>query len=90
MMLFGQSYKKMWKQLQELDDKDLPQQVIKQADEIAAKAKNDKEYGHLLKARLVAAEAQVSIAPDSLKPMPRPSNRSYCTMTTVAISMTTC
>ena len=69
MMLFGQSYKKMWKQLEEAQEKDLPQQVIKKADEIAAKALGDKEYGHLLKARLTALDVQVSVAPDSLQPM---------------------
>ena len=65
MMLFGQSYKKMWKQLEEYDDKDLPQQVIKQANAIAD------EYGHLLKAELIAIDAQADVAPDSLRPAVR-------------------
>ena len=71
MMLFGQSYKKMWKQLEEYDDKDLPQQVIKQANAIADKAKKEKEYGHLLKAQLIAIDAQANVAPDSLRPCVR-------------------
>ena len=68
MMLFGQSYKKMWKQLEEYDDKDLPQQVIKQANAIVEKAKKDREYGHLLKAQLIAIDTQCDVAPDSLRP----------------------
>ena len=69
MTMFGQSYKKMWKQLEEADQKDLPQQVIDKAEQIAVKALGDKEWGHLLKARLTIANVQVSIAPDSLQPV---------------------
>jgi len=68
MMLFGQSYKQLWKQVGEAQDKDLPQQVIKHAEQIMAKARKEKQYGHLLKAQLTAMETQYEVAPDSLKP----------------------
>ena len=68
MTMFGQSYKKMWKEVAELQAKDLPQQVIKKADQIAQKARKDEEWGHLLKARLLVVSTQVEVAPDSLQP----------------------
>ena len=68
MMLFGQSYKQLWKQVGEAQDKDLPQQVIKHAEQIMTKARKEKQYGHLLKAQLTAMETQFEVAPDSLKP----------------------
>ncbi|MBQ8656697.1 MAG: alpha-2-macroglobulin [Prevotella sp.] len=67
-VLFGQSYKKLWQQLEEAQEKDLPQQTMQLADKIADKARREKEYGHLLKAQLLRMETQFSVAPDSLKP----------------------
>ena len=52
--LFGQSYDKLWKQVTEAQDKDLPQQVIKYSQQIVEKARKEREYGHLLKAQLTA------------------------------------
>ncbi len=68
MMLFGQSYKKMWKLVEEADEKDLPQQVITNAQKIVERAKKDGEFGHLLMAQLTVMEAQYNVAPDSLLP----------------------
>ena len=67
-MLFGQSYKQLWKQVEEAREKDLPQQVIKHAQQIVTKARKERQYGHLLKAQLTALEMQCEVAPDSLKP----------------------
>ena len=53
-MLFGQSYKQLWKQVEEAREKDLPQQVIKHAQQIVTKARKERQYGHLLKAQLTA------------------------------------
>lgn len=64
--LFGQSYDKLWKQVTEAQDKDLPQQVIKYSQQIVEKARKEREYGHLLKAQLTATATIVEVAPDSL------------------------
>ena len=66
--LFGQSYSKLWKEVAEAEDKDLPQQVIKFSQQIVDKARKEHEYGHLLKAQLKATTTIVDVAPDSLMP----------------------
>ena len=68
MTMFGQSYKNMWKQLEEAVQKDLPQQVIQKAEQITQKARKEREYGHLLKAQLMMMGMQSSVSPDSLQP----------------------
>lgn len=63
----AQSYSQLWKKVSEAESKDLPKTKIEILEEIIAKAITDKSYGHLLKAQLSKADAQVSIAPDSLQ-----------------------
>ena len=71
MMLFGQSYKKMWKLVEDAEEMDLPQQVIKHAEAIAQKAKKERQYGHLLKAQLVVMGTKSEVSTDSLVPAVR-------------------
>ena len=66
MTMFCQSYKQLWKQVEQAQQKDLPQQVMTLTDRIAARARKERQYGQLLKAQLMHAETQYSVAPDSL------------------------
>ena len=66
MNIFGQSYNKMWKQLEEAKKKDLPQQVINHAQQIADKAKKEKKFGHLMKAQMTLINTKYEVSPDSL------------------------
>ena len=68
MFLFGQSYSTLWKAVQEAEEKDLPKTEYEVLQRIVAKAQQEKQYGHLLKAELMGAQTMVAIAPDSLKP----------------------
>ena len=68
LMLFGQSYASLWKSVEQAQDKDLPQTEYELLQKIVAKAEKGRDYGQLLKASLLSAQAMASIAPDSLKP----------------------
>ena len=80
MFLFGQSYKSLWSQVEEAEEKDLPQTAYKVLQKIVNKATKDKAYGQLLKAELQSAQVMAMVAPDSLKPtMDRMQQRSLDT-----------
>ena len=64
--LFGQSYQNLWKQVNDAQEKDLPQTEMKVLRRIVDKARREKAYGHLLKAELQMAQSQAKVAPDSL------------------------
>ena len=66
-LLFGQTYKSLWNQVSEAQEKDLPQTEMKVLQKIATKAKNEKAYGQLLKAELQMTRSQAMVAPDSLQ-----------------------
>ncbi len=68
MGLFGQTYQSLWKQVEEAQNKDLPQTAIQHLQKIEKKAQKEHSYGHLLKATLLASQLQAEIAPDSLPP----------------------
>ncbi len=68
MMLFGQSYASLWKKVEAAEEKDLPKTQLDILQQIVSKAEKDKNYGQLLKASLMCAQVEASIAPDSLKP----------------------
>ena len=68
MFVLGQSYSTLWKAVQEAEEKDLPKTEYEVLQRIVAKAQQEKQYGHLLKAELMGAQTMVAIAPDSLKP----------------------
>ena len=68
MGLFGQTYQSLWKQVEEAQNKDLPQTAVQHLQKIEKKAQKEHSYGHLLKATLLASQLQAEIAPDSLPP----------------------
>ena len=64
--LRAQSYDQMWKEVENLEKKDLPKSVIRQVNRIYAKAENEKNAPQMMKAFLVCAEKKVGLSPDSL------------------------
>ena len=68
MILFGQTYDSLWKQVSQAEEKDLPQTQLKALQQIAAKAEKERAYGQLMKAELMQARVQTTVSPDSLLP----------------------
>ena len=68
MFIFGQSYSALWKKVQDAEEKDLPKTQYEVLQQIVKKAQKEAQYGQLLKAELMGAQAMAAIAPDSLKP----------------------
>ncbi len=67
----GQSFQTLWKQVEEAQQKDLPQTAMVQLQKIEDKASREKAYGHLLKASLCYLQLQAEVVPDSLLPAVR-------------------
>ncbi|MDD7319089.1 MAG: alpha-2-macroglobulin family protein [Prevotella sp.] len=65
MFMFGQSYNSLWKEVENARDKDLPQTAISALDKVIAKASKEKNYGNLLKARLMRSGLATEVNPDS-------------------------
>lgn len=63
---FADGYTQLWKNVSEAEKKDLPKTQIEILKQIVSKAEVEKSYGNLLKARLLIAETQCSISPDSI------------------------
>ncbi len=61
----AQSFDALWKQVDQAEENDLPKTQISLLKKIGKKAKQEKAYGHLLAANLLAAELQGRISPDS-------------------------
>jgi hypothetical protein len=68
MILFGQTYSNLWKQVNEAVENDLPKTEQKLLRQIAEKAEAEGEYSMLLKAELQEARSLCSVSPDSLAP----------------------
>ena len=68
MFIFGQSYSALWKKVQDAEEKDLPKTQYEVLQQIVKKAQKETQYGQLLKAELMGAQAMAAIVPDSLKP----------------------
>lgn len=68
MILFGQTYEGLWKQVNNAEENDLPQTQLRVLNQIVQKAEKERAYGQLLKASLMHARVQTSVSPDSLKP----------------------
>lgn len=62
------TYTSLWKQYAAAEQKDHPQTQLKVLQTIAAKAKAEHAYGHLLKAQMKTFSVKGSVSPDSLKP----------------------
>ena len=65
---FGQTYKELWKQVEQAQYKDLPKTAISHLEKIETKAKAEKVYGELLRSTLMHAKLMAEVAPDSLAP----------------------
>lgn len=61
-----QTYEKLWKQVEQAQQKSLPQTVVKLTEEICRKALDEKNSPQLLKAYLCRAAFQERLTPDSL------------------------
>ncbi len=68
MGLFGQTYQQLWKQVDEAQQKDLPQTAIGYLQKIEAKAQKERAYGQLLKSTLLHSRLQSEVSSDSLRP----------------------
>lgn len=62
----AQTYDKMWKELEGLEEKDLPKSVVDKAMEIYTKAKAEQQVPQMMKAYLTAMQYRSVITPDSL------------------------
>lgn len=63
----AQTYDKMWKELEVLEQKDLPQSVISGAMKIYDKAKAEQNVPQMMKAYLTAMQYRSLLTPDNLK-----------------------
>ena len=66
--LLGQTYKDLWKQVEQAQNKDLPQTAISHLEKIEKKAQTEKAYGQLMQSALLHAKLMAEVAPDSLAP----------------------
>ena len=85
MGLFGQTYDKLWKQVKEAQDKDLPRSAIAALQQIEAKSRKERAYGQLLKSTLLHSRLQAEVAPDSLLPAVRRLEQQEQAATDVAL-----
>lgn len=65
-MMHAQSYDKLWKQVEEAEQKSLPQTVIQLTDEIYRKGLQEHNVGQMLKAYVCREEYREDVTPDSL------------------------
>ncbi len=68
MFMRSQSYSSLWKQVSDAQADDLPQSEQKVLDKIVDKAKQERNYGQLLKASVQKANSLCMVSPDSLRP----------------------
>ena len=66
--IFGQTYKELWKQVEQAQDRDLPKTAISHLEKIEKKAQSEKAYGQLMRSTLLHAKLMAEVAPDSLAP----------------------
>lgn len=62
----AQSYEQMWKQVEVLEQKQLPESAIKEVQKIYEHAKQEKNMPQMMKAHLTKASLSIDITPDSL------------------------
>ena len=62
----AQSYDKLWKRVEQAEEKNLPKTVMEVSDAIYRKALAEQNAGQMMKAYLWREEAQYSLTPDSL------------------------
>lgn len=62
----AQTYDKLWKQVEQAQQKSLPQTVLKLSDAIYQKGEREKNSGQMLKAYMLQMECRGALTPDSL------------------------
>ena len=65
--LHAQTYDKMWKEVEQLQKKDLPQSVVSASMKIYDKAKAERDVPQMMKAYLTAMQYRTLVIPDSLE-----------------------
>lgn len=65
----AQSYKELWQQVQDAQQKDLPKTERQILAKIQQKARRESNYGQLLKSTLADGRVAVAVSPDSLLPL---------------------
>lgn len=63
----AQSYQQMWKQVESLEQKQLPKSAIQELQKIYEHAKQEKNLPQMMKAHLTKASLSIDITPDSLE-----------------------
>lgn len=63
--MYAQSYDKLWKQVEEAQQKDLPQTVVGLTDQIFCKARKEKRSPQMFKAWLTGMQFRRAVTPDS-------------------------
>ena len=69
LMVTAQNYAALWKQVQTADENDQSRSQLQWLEKITTKAVREKCYNHLVKARLMSANIEVCLSPDSLVPV---------------------
>lgn len=64
---FGQTYEKWWKEVETLQQKDLPKSVMEILDKIYDRAKAEKNLPQMMKAWMMKADCRGRIVPDSME-----------------------
>ena len=67
-LMFGQTYEALWKQVEKAAQDDLPKTEQQVLQKIVAKAEKEKAYGQLMKAELMRIQVAAEVSGDSLKP----------------------
>ena len=62
----AQSYEQMWKQVEALEQKQLPKSAIKELQKIYEHAKQEKNMPQMMRAHLTKASLSINVTPDSL------------------------
>lgn len=65
--LHAQTYDKMWKEVEQLQKKDLPKSVVSASMKIYDKAKAERDVPQMMKAYLTAMQYRALVTPDSLE-----------------------
>ena len=79
--MYADSFSGLWKQVTTAQQKDLPKTELQWLDQIVRKARQEKAYGQLLKAKWMEVEAQDRVAPDSLDVMRQRLEADYTHLT---------
>ncbi len=62
------NYTQLWKQFEQVREKDLPKAELQVLEKISRTAAREKAYGHLVKAQLLSLGVQAAVSRDSLQP----------------------